>query len=233
MSRPVTLQEKLATQEADIPLTSLAGPDEDMTEDKSKKEEEQDEIVTDDSTEVLLSHEVKQSSSLAFLCLPNLQTFLKSYRSNDPQSRITPFAVVLLVVISIIYVLNQADRLVLAVLIPSGLKCINGGENGTNNTCINEDHDSQLDNLNISDCISFNNAQQGLITGPAFTIVYVLAGLPLAWLADTASRPLVFLGGIVFWSAMVILMGFIHKFWELLLLRIMLGVGEVVFQLGL
>ena len=197
-----------------------------MAESDSNKTIEDDD-AKDDSTEVLLSHDTihtkNNNISSSFLCLPDLQTFRKSYRSSDPQSRVTPFAVVLLIIISIVYVLNQADRLVLSVLIPSGLQCI---KNGTNDTCITDDH--QMDNdVNISDCISFNNAEQGLLTGPAFTVVYVIAGLPLAWLADTKSRSLVLLGGIVFWSIMVILMGFIHNFWELLLLRILLGVGEV------
>lgn len=188
----------------------------------------------DDSTTVLLPQDKQlppppTSSSSTYMLIPcykHVQDFLKTYRSNDPQSRITPFAVILLAVISVVYVLNQADRLVLAVLIPSGLQCIdNNASNTSADVCVTEDHDSQL--LNVSDCISFDNAQQGLLTGPAFTVIYVVAGLPLAWLADTKSRPLVFLGGIAFWSTMIILMGFIHNFWELLLLRIMLGVGEV------
>ena len=210
-------------------VSSNGAADKTMSEDDIKKTDEDDD-VKDDSTEVLLSHETKNkhTSSSSTLCFPDWQTFLKSYRSSDPQSRVTPFAVVLLLVISIVYVLNQADRLVLAVLIPSGLQCINDGPNGSNDSCVTEDHNSQIDNdVNNSDCISFNNVQQGLLTGPAFTVVYVVAGLPLAWLADTKSRPIVFLGGIAFWSVMVILMGFIHEFWELLLLRIMLGVGEV------
>ena len=209
-------------------VSSNGAADKTMSEDDIKKTDEDDD-VKDDSTEVLLSHETKNKhTSSSTLCFPDWQTFLKSYRSSDPQSRVTPFAVVLLLVISIVYVLNQADRLVLAVLIPSGLQCINGGPNGSNDSCVTEDHNSQIDNdVNNSDCISFNNAEQGLLTGPAFTVVYVVAGLPLAWLADTKSRPIVFLGGIGFWSVMVILMGFIHEFWELLLLRIMLGVGEV------
>ena len=64
-------------------------------------------------------------------------------------------------------------------------------------------------------------------TGPAFTVIYVLAGLPLARLADTRSRPLVLIFGVVFWSIMVLLTGFVESFWQLLVLRIFLGIGEV------
>jgi len=55
----------------------------------------------------------------------------------------------------------------------------------------------------------------------------VVAGLPLARLADTKSRSVVLLVGVVFWSAMVLLTGFVKTFWQLLLLRIFLGIGEV------
>ncbi len=201
-----------------------------MEENDCKKDDKDDEL-TDDSTEVLLakgrSDDTNSSSLFPGFMSSFPLAFLKSYRSSNPQSRVTPFAVVLLFMISFVYILNQADRLVLAVLIPSGLQCINEEDNGTNDTCVTEDHNSQFDNGNESDCIKFDNFQQGILTGPAFTILYVISGLPLAWLADTQSRSLVFLGGIAFWSTMVILMGFINNFWELLLLRILLGVGEV------
>ena len=64
-------------------------------------------------------------------------------------------------------------------------------------------------------------------TGPAFTLIYVVAGLPLARLADTRSRSIVLVVGIVFWSVMVLLTGFAVTFWQLVILRIMLGIGEV------
>ena len=63
--------------------------------------------------------------------------------------------------------------------------------------------------------------------GPAFTLIYVVAGLPLARLADTRSRSLVLIIGLVFWSVMVLLTGFAMVFWQLVVLRVMLGIGEV------
>ncbi len=65
------------------------------------------------------------------------------------------------------------------------------------------------------------------ISGPAFTVIYVVAGLPLARLADTRSRPFVLLLGVVMWSAMIFLTGFTVTFWQLLTLRVFLGIGEV------
>lgn len=63
--------------------------------------------------------------------------------------------------------------------------------------------------------------------GPAFTLIYVVAGLPLARLADTRSRSIVLLLGVVMWSIMIFLTGFTVAFWQLLTLRIFLGIGEV------
>jgi MFS family permease len=65
------------------------------------------------------------------------------------------------------------------------------------------------------------------LSGPAFTVIYVVAGLPLARLADTRSRPIVLLLGLVMWSAMIFLTGFVVVFWQLLTLRVFLGIGEV------
>ena len=153
--------------------------------------------------------------------------FFGSYRSTNPESRVTPFAIVLLAVLFLIYVLNQADRLVLAVLIPAGLRCDPSSDNNDSADCFSTDDNYTINVSNFTDCVSFNNAEQGLLTGPAFTIIYVIAGLPLARLADTASRSLVLLIGLAFWSAMMVLSGSVAFFWELLLLRVFLGVGEV------
>lgn len=188
-----------------------------------------------DSSSVSVEDKLRSNKCLDIL---GLQSFLSSYRSTNPQKRITPFAVILLLVLLTLYILNQADRLVLAVLIPSGLRCDDNSNTTSNNSTNGSSYCplSQSLPLNASvnttvaindDCVVFDDTEQGLLTGPAFVIVYVLAGLPLAYLADTRSRPLVLFLGVGFWSVMVFLTGFVNKFWELLLLRILLGVGEV------
>ncbi|CAI8021136.1 Protein spinster [Geodia barretti] len=154
-----------------------------------------------------------------------------SWSSPDGKTeRVTPFAVVLLLVLLAVYVLNQADRLVLPVVIPNGLRCDEGKEDcgSYNASGVGGNGSSAHSNGTSSsrNCIQFDDDQQGLLTGPAFTVIYVLAGLPLARLADTRSRPLVLVLGLTFWSVMVLVTGFTTKFWELLVLRILLGVGE-------
>ena len=76
--------------------------------------------------------------------------------------RVTPFAVVLLLVLLAVYVLNQADRLVLPVVIPNGLRCGEGKEDcGSYNASTNASNGSS----SSRDCIQFDDDQQGLLTG--------------------------------------------------------------------
>ena len=192
--------------------------------------EEENEDEEDDDKSLL----PEKYSRFAFLDCCGVGGFIASYRTTNPQKRITPFAVVLLLVLLLLYVLNQADRLVLAVMIPSGLRCNDAEDDVINSSSNSNDHCPVPPITNTSnsstlypDCIPFTDTEQGLLTGPAFVLVYVISGLPLAYLADTRSRPVVLLVGVGFWSVMVFLMGFVNRFWELLLLRVMLGIGEV------
>ena len=137
------------------------------------------------------------------------------------QLSLHPYIILLLLLL--IYILNQADRLVLPVVIPSGLRCDVSSANECNNSTTN---DSNVANTS-EDCISFNDYEQGLITGPAFTIMYVLCGLPISRIADKWSRSITLLIGLATWSSVVFFTGFVQEFWQLLLLRIFLGIGEV------
>ena len=143
----------------------------------------------------------------------------------DNQKKLSLHPYIILLILLLIYVLNQADRLVLAVLIPSGLKCNVETADECNNSATNIS-DVNVTNAN-EDCISFNDYEQGLITGPAFTVVYVLCGLPISRIADKWSRAITLLIGLATWSSVAFFTGFVQKFWQLLLLRIFLGIGEV------
>lgn len=141
---------------------------------------------------------------------------------NSPnQVSLHPYIV--LVLLLLIYVLNQADRLVLPVVIPSGLRCEVSSASECDDSTTNESNVTSTS----EDCISFNDYEQGLITGPAFTIVYVLCGLPISRIADKWSRSITLLIGLTTWSSVAFCTGFVQTFWQLLLLRIFLGIGEV------
>lgn len=88
-------------------------------------------------------------------------SFLRCFYSGEEKvEHLTPFAVVLLIVLLAIYVLNQADRLVLPVVIPNGLRCNVGQED-----CSNSSRNASNASGSSGDCIQFNDDQQGLLTG--------------------------------------------------------------------
>ena len=134
------------------------------------------------STSVLASEQQQQNQkkktkkkkfnlrSLASPKTPFLRNFFKTYRSVPDGSveRVTPFAVVLLVVLLAVYVLNQADRLVLPVVIPNGLRCdVGKDECAVANNATNSSASGNGSNETSSEggCIKFNDDQQGLLTG--------------------------------------------------------------------
>lgn len=76
--------------------------------------------------------------------------------------------------------------------------------------------------LNLSD------TQIGLMTGLAFALFYTVLGIPIARFADrpATNRPRLIAVALFLWSAMTALCGVAQNFWQLLLARIGVGVGE-------
>ncbi len=71
-----------------------------------------------------------------------------------------------------------------------------------------------------------NDSQLGLLMGMAFAIVYLLACIPAARLADRWSRRNVVALSVAAWSVMTVLCGMAASFWQLFLARIGVGLGE-------
>ena len=69
----------------------------------------------------------------------------------------------------------------------------------------------------------------GLLMGPAFVVLYVVLGVPLARLADRSSRALIIAGGCVLWSASTIATGMATSEVGLVVARAMVGIGEAAF----
>lgn len=59
-----------------------------------------------------------------------------------------------------------------------------------------------------------------------FTLMYALAGIPLARLADLGLRKRVMSTGLLLWSALTAINGLVSGFWGFLLARIGIGIGE-------
>ncbi len=102
-----------------------------------------------------------------------------------------------LVILTVVYSFNFIDRQLLAIL-----------------------QESIKAELVLSD------SQLGLLTGFAFAVFYVTAGIPIARWADRGNRRNIVSLSLLIWSGMTAISGFVQSFAQLLLARIGVGVGE-------
>ncbi|MBY8823563.1 spinster family MFS transporter [Sphingomonas colocasiae] len=102
-----------------------------------------------------------------------------------------------LIVLLLIFICNYLDRQILSVLIPQ-----------------------------IKLEFGLSDSRLGLLTGISFALFYVIAGIPLARMADNGSRVNLLSVCIATWSLCTALCAAATGFWTLLLARIGVGVGE-------
>jgi MFS family permease len=76
--------------------------------------------------------------------------------------------------------------------------------------------------------LGLDDSQLGLLMGAGFSILYSLAGLPLAHWIDTYQRKRLLLGGVTLWSVMTIASGFANGYASLLVCRAGVAIGEAV-----
>ena len=117
--------------------------------------------------------------------------------STAPTMKRGPSANLVLLMLLFAYILNFLDRQILGILLEP-----------------------------IKEDLGFTDSELGLLTGPAFALVYSLLGLPLAILADRTSRSKVVAGSLAVWSGFTALCGTATGFWHLFLARLGVGVGE-------
>ncbi|AJP72549.1 MFS transporter [Sphingomonas hengshuiensis] len=116
---------------------------------------------------------------------------------SDTNAKPDARAIVSLLVLSAIVGLNTVDRNMFGLLLPQ-----------------------------IKQDIAISDAALGFLIGPAFMIVYSVAGLPIAWLADRSNRRNIVVAGLALWSGVTMLTGFAQTLAHLLVARIALGVAE-------
>ena len=78
----------------------------------------------------------------------------------------------------------------------------------------------------IKQAFQISDTQLGLLTGVMFAVFYATLGMPMAMWADRNNRRNLITFSIALWSAMTALCGAAIQFWQLLLARIGVGVGE-------
>nr|WP_306276421.1 MFS transporter [Pseudomonas oleovorans] len=74
--------------------------------------------------------------------------------------------------------------------------------------------------------LAINDTQMSLLMGLSFALFYTVCGIPLGRVADTRSRRGLIAVGILFWSAATAACGMAKLYWQFLLCRIGVGVGE-------
>jgi MFS family permease len=80
--------------------------------------------------------------------------------------------------------------------------------------------------LPIQADLGLNDGQLGLLQGLAFIVLYSIFGLVFGWGVDFASRRWILFGSVVVWSLSTIACGLALTFKQLLLARMMVGLGE-------
>lgn len=74
--------------------------------------------------------------------------------------------------------------------------------------------------------MGLSDAQLGLLSGFTFAVIYVSAGIPIAYLADRSNRRNIIAVALTVWSGMTAISGLVQSYGQLLLARVGVGLGE-------
>lgn len=81
-----------------------------------------------------------------------------------------------------------------------------------------------LDEVKLS--LRLSETQLGILQGPGFVFMFVIASLPLGMLADAKNRRNLIVGGLLCWSLATAACGMAETFLELMTARLLVGLGE-------
>ncbi|MEH6610132.1 MAG: MFS transporter [Halioglobus sp.] len=78
----------------------------------------------------------------------------------------------------------------------------------------------------IKQDMGLSDVQLGLLSGFSFALVYITAGIPIAYWADRTNRRNIITAALTVWSGMTAMAGLAQNYSQLLLARIGVGIGE-------
>jgi MFS family permease len=78
----------------------------------------------------------------------------------------------------------------------------------------------------IKEDLGLADWQLGLMSGLAFAVFYTFLGIPIARMAERKNRPVIIGTCVAIWSGFTALCGQAQNFWQLILFRIGVGIGE-------
>ncbi|MBR0345154.1 MAG: MFS transporter [Rudaea sp.] len=105
--------------------------------------------------------------------------------------------VLIVVLLSAIYAVNYIDRQIVAII---------------------------LEHIKTEFAVS--DSMLGLLVGPAFALFYATIGIPIAIAADRTQRARIVAVSLSFFSLMTLVCGLVAQFWQLVVARVFVGVGE-------
>ncbi len=74
--------------------------------------------------------------------------------------------------------------------------------------------------------MGLSDTQLGLLSGFTFAVIYVTAGIPIAYWADRGNRRNIVALALTVWSGMTAVSGYAQSYTQLLLARLGVGLGE-------
>ncbi len=75
----------------------------------------------------------------------------------------------------------------------------------------------------IKDATHMSDSQLALLMGPAYSVVYLLFGVPMAWISDRGRRTYVLSGAMTIWSVGTAACGLVSSFWPFAACRGVMG----------
>ena len=79
----------------------------------------------------------------------------------------------------------------------------------------------------VIESLELSSSEYGILSGYATGIVYALLAIPIAYIADyTKARVWVLCVATLWWSVCVVFQGLSRNFWQILLARIAMGIGQ-------
>jgi MFS family permease len=107
------------------------------------------------------------------------------------------YRALVLAILTAVYTFNFVDRSILGILAPK-----------------------------LREAFHLDDAELGLLQGPPFAVLFTTLAIPIAWLADRASRTWIITCALTVWSGCTALCGQVSSFPQLLITRVGVGVGE-------
>jgi MFS family permease len=84
----------------------------------------------------------------------------------------------------------------------------------------------------IQNTLQVSDTAMGFMHGFSFAIFYALMGLPISRLIDAGHRPRIIAAGIALWSIATAASGLADAYWQLLVARVFVGIGEATLLPG-